>query len=57
MSAPTDTALAWHHRTWQCLMIKHQGEHLVYRQGDRVGNAERIALRFSGHNHEWTETG
>jgi hypothetical protein len=57
MSAPSEPALVWHHRKWHSLMFNHRGECLVYRRGDRLNSAERIAMRCSGRDHEWTEAG
>jgi hypothetical protein len=50
--------IVWHPRNWSSIMVSttHQ-ECLVYRRAERVDAAERIALRVSGQDHEWTETG
>jgi hypothetical protein len=57
MSSPSDPTLVWHHRRWETVMINYRGECLVYRRGDRASSSDRIALRCSGRDHAWTDTG
>jgi hypothetical protein len=50
--------LVCHLRNWSTIMVNTtRQECLVYRRGNQIAAAERIALRVSGKDHEWTETG